>query len=56
MDTDTLYKTIIKHLWLFLTKKMLHAGFGYIWMKQQISPVVDERPYQCDVCKHIEVV
>lgn len=37
MEKASIYKSILKWLWLKLTKKMWRAGFGKPWMQNQIG-------------------
>jgi len=37
MGKDTIYKLVLKWVWLKITKKMWKAGFGRIWMKNVIE-------------------
>lgn len=37
MGDDTIYKIILKWLWLKISKKMWEAGYGKPWMKNYIE-------------------
>lgn len=40
MSNNSIYKIVVKYLWVKLTKKMWKLGFGRFWMKSIVDDLI----------------